>query len=69
MEKNVKRQTGQKKLDIGKVMALYKAGWNKSQIAEEMGVSEEKIYKCIYYQVKKEEVQKEKTKDNNGEVA
>ena len=43
-----------KRLDAGKVMALSKAGWSNEKIAEEMKVSEEQIYKCLWYQKNKQ---------------
>lgn len=35
--------TGYKDIDTGKVMALHSAGWENGEIAEEMGVGEEKV--------------------------
>lgn len=34
-----KKQTGRKKLDHGKIMALHRAGWSNAKIAEEMGTT------------------------------
>ena len=50
---HVQRSKEKKTLDIGKVMALHKAGWDNKKIAEEMRVDEKKIYHCIYYQKNK----------------
>lgn len=33
------KQTGRKKLDQGKIMALHRAGWSNAQIAEEIGTT------------------------------
>ena len=44
---------GKAKTDIGKVMALHKAGWTDKAIAEEMGMTEMQVYKCIWYQKNK----------------
>ena len=42
-----------KKLDIGKVMALYNGQWSIEDIASEMHEDKERIYKAIYYQTHK----------------
>jgi len=55
-----------KRLDAGKVMALSKAGWSNEKIAEEMKVTEEQIYKCIYYQ-KNKQSKARPGKENNEE--
>ena len=55
-----------KRLDAGKVMALSRAGWSNEKIAEEMKVTEEEIYKCIYYQKNKQSKAKS-GKENNEE--
>lgn len=34
-------------LDIGKVMALHRAGWSNVKIANEMGVSPATIQRCV----------------------
>ena len=41
------------RLDTGKVMALYRAGWDDKKIADEMGATERQIYQCIRDQKKK----------------
>ena len=43
----------ERRLDAGKVMALYRAGWDNKKIADEMGATERQIYQCIRYQEKK----------------
>jgi hypothetical protein len=53
-----------KKLDIGKVMALHRAGWSNKAIAEEMHATENQIYKCIYYQ---KNYKKETEEDSDAE--
>lgn len=47
--KETKKQDSKvnKPLDVGKVMALYNAGWNIRSIAEEMGRSYGTIWNCI----------------------
>ena len=55
-----------KRLDAGKVMALSKAGWSNEKIAEEMKVTEEQIYKCLWYQKNKQSKVKA-GKENNEE--
>lgn len=55
-----------KRLDAGKVMALSKAGWSNEKIAEEMKVTEEQIYKCLWYQKNKQSKAKS-GKENNEE--
>jgi hypothetical protein len=52
------------KLDVGKVMALHRAGWSNKMIAEEMHATENQIYKCIYYQ---KNYKKETGDDSNEE--
>lgn len=47
------RPKKEERLDAGKVMALYRAGWDNKKIADEMGVDERQIYWCIRYQTKK----------------
>lgn len=42
MEEN--KESGRSKLDIGKIMALTKAGWPAAQIADEMGISTQAVY-------------------------
>ena len=64
-EKSPDKSSG-KRLDAGKVMALSKAGWSNEKIAEEMKVTEEQIYKCIYYQKNKQSKAKS-GKENNEE--
>ncbi|MCI8410382.1 MAG: DUF433 domain-containing protein [Lachnospiraceae bacterium] len=48
-----KRPKKGERLDAGKVMALYQAGWDNEKIADEMDVTERQIYECIRYQIKK----------------
>lgn len=36
--------------DIGKVMALHRAGWDTAKIADEMQTDKKKIYNIIWYQ-------------------
>ena len=55
-----------KRLDAGKVMALSKAGWSNEKIAEEMKVTEEQIYKCLWYQ-KNKQSKVQTGKENNEE--
>ena len=64
-EKSPDKSSG-KRLDAGKVMALSKAGWSNEKIAEEMKVTEEQIYKCIYYQ-KNKQSKSQTGKENNEE--
>lgn len=40
-----------KKVDLGKIGALHRAGWSASKIADEMGLSD----KQVYYYLKKAE--------------
>lgn len=48
-----------KKLDIGKIMALKKAGWSAEDIAEELGTTPQSIYSAVYtYKKKVEAVEK-----------
>lgn len=48
-----------KKLDIGKIMALKKAGWSAADIAEELGTTAQSIYSAVYtYKKKVEAVEK-----------
>ena len=42
-----KKEKPKSKLDKGKVLALYKAGWTQQDIAKEMGVSQGTISNCI----------------------
>ncbi len=60
-----KAEAGKKKLDIGKVMALYNGHWSVEDIASEMHEDKERIYKAIYYQTHKFK----KEDKNNGEDA
>ena len=65
------KETGKKKnvLDIGKVMALHNAGWSNKDIADEMSVSEKKIYNCIYHQKNKRsntDIDEETEEDNEA---
>lgn len=47
--KQERKDTGtKKKLDIGKILALKKAGWKYKDIAGEMGTSEQCIASTIY---------------------
>ena len=43
----VGRIGGERKMDEGKVMALYKAKWSQKKIADEMGCSQSKICQII----------------------
>lgn len=48
-----------KKLDIGKIMALKKAGWSATDIADELGTTPQSIYSTVHnYKKKVEEVEK-----------
>ena len=48
-----------KKLDIGKIMALKKAGWSAADIAEELGTTPQSIYSAVHtYKKKVEAVEK-----------
>lgn len=47
-EKEQKETGTKKKLDIGKILALKKAGWKYKEIAGEMGTSEQCIASTIY---------------------
>ena len=51
-DKEVKK-TRKKKLDIGKIMALKKAGWSYEKIADEMGTTKASIASTIYAYKKK----------------
>ena len=64
-KKSPEKSSG-RRLDAGKVMALSKAGWSNEKIAEEMKVTEEQIYKCIYYQ-KNKQSKAQAGKENNEE--
>lgn len=50
-EQEIKRRT---KIDVGKVLALKKAGWSVKNIAEEMHVSTPAIYNVLAKKEKKE---------------
>lgn len=67
---NATQTKAKKTLDIGKVMALHKAGWDNKKIAEEMRVDEKKIYQCIYYQKNKihQAEPVEETEDDDEEL-
>lgn len=67
---NPAQAKAKKTLDIGKVMALHKAGWDNKKIAEEMRVDEKKIYQCIYYQKNKihQAEPVEETEDDDEEL-
>ena len=43
-----KKEEPKKTLDIGKIMALRKAGWTYEQIADELGTSKARIASAIY---------------------
>lgn len=48
-----------KKLDIGKIMALKKAGWSAADIADELGTTAQSIYSAVHiYKKKVEAVEK-----------
>lgn len=47
-----------KKLDIGKIMALKKAGWSAADIADELGTTAQSIYSAVYTYKKKVEAAK-----------
>ena len=47
-----------KKLDIGKIIALKKAGWSAADIAEELGTTAQSIYSAVYTYKKKVEAAK-----------
>ena len=47
-----------KKLDIGKIMALKKAGWSAADIAEELGTTAQSIYSAVHTYKKKVEAAK-----------
>lgn len=47
-----------KKLDIGKIMALKKAGWSAADIADELGTTPQSIYSAVYTYKKKVETAK-----------
>lgn len=48
-----------KKLDIGKIMALKKAGWSAAKIADELETTVQSIYSAVYtYKKKVEAVEK-----------
>ena len=48
-----------KKLDIGKIMALKKAGWSAADIAEELETTAQSIYSAVHTYKKKVEAAKE----------
>lgn len=56
--KKKKEKPFRRELDVGKVMALYEAGWDYEKIADEIGggVTARQIYQCIYYQRNKKSV-------------
>ena len=64
-KKSPEKSSG-RRLDAGKVMALSKAGWSNEKIAEEMKVTEEQIYKCLWYQ-KNKQSKSQTGKENNEE--
>lgn len=43
----VDSSTSRKKVDRGKVMALHKAGWSLSKIADEMGCSAQRVHQIV----------------------
>lgn len=43
-----KKEEPKKTIDIGKIMALRKAGWTYEQIADELGTSKARIASAIY---------------------
>ena len=47
-----------KKQDIGKIMALKKAGWSAADIAEELGTTAQSIYSAVHTYKKKVEAAK-----------
>ena len=49
------RGSEQKKLDTGKILALYTAGWDPVKIAEEMRCSTSSVYRVIRQEEKKQE--------------
>lgn len=44
-----------KKVDYGKIMALHNAGWDRKQIAEEMGMTENAVYQAMLRYKKSQE--------------
>ena len=65
-KKKSPEESSGKRLDAGKVMALSKAGWSNEKIAGEMKVTEEQIYKCLWYQ-KNKQSKSQTGKENNEE--
>lgn len=45
--KPVEPSVSRKKVDRGKVMALHKAGWSLSKIADEMGCSAQRVHQIV----------------------
>lgn len=45
--KCIDTNTSRKKVDRGKVMALHKAGWSLSKIADEMGCSAQRVHQIV----------------------
>ena len=64
-KKSPEKSSG-RRLDAGKIVALSKAGWSNKKIAEEMKVTEEQIYKCLWYQ-KNKQSKAQTGKENNEE--
>ena len=62
-EQKAPKQTTRKKssFDVGKLAALWKAGWSVQKIADEMGVSEPTVYKYPKQIGAKEKVKNEQT--------
>lgn len=58
-KKKLEENAQKKPLDVGKVMALHNAGWDNAKIADELGVTERKVYMCIYYQENKKRLTQE----------
>ena len=60
-EQKAPKQTARKKpsFDVGKLAALWKAGWSVQKIADEMGVSEPTVYRYLKQIGAKEKVKNE----------
>lgn len=47
VEENVEEDSSKKKVDIPKILALRKAGWSQTKIADEMGLSQGRISQIL----------------------
>ena len=53
LQEGKKKQPARRKVDVGKIMALKKAGWKTKDIADEMGMEPKAVSNVIWYESKK----------------